>query len=51
LNDLVNEGVQFEKDALEHLSPYITRYINRFGDYNLNLDKEIPELNYRMPVL
>ena len=51
LNDLVNEEVQFEKEALEHFSPYITRYINRFGDYYLNLDKEIPELNYKMPVI
>ena len=51
LNDLVNEEIQFEKEALERFSPYITRYINRFGDYNLNLDKEIPNLNYKMPIL
>ena len=51
LIDLTNEGISFEKEALSALSPYITKHINRFGEYSLDFERKAPELNYQMPML
>ena len=40
----------FNKDALSAISPYITRHINRFGEYTLDLEKWIWEIIYQMPL-
>lgn len=50
LIELTNEGVPFNKDALSAISPYITRHINRFGEYTLDLEKWIWEIIYQMPL-
>lgn len=50
LIELINEGVPFNKDALSAISPYITKHINRFGEYTLDLEKQIWELIYQMPL-
>ncbi len=49
LNDLDYESISIKPGALSAISPYITRHINRFGEYQLDLAKEIPDLNYSVP--
>lgn len=51
LNSLLQEGYQFDGKTLEALSPYITHHINRFGDYHLNFDKELPPLRFDIEVV
>jgi hypothetical protein len=36
------EGLAFTKEEVSHLSPYLTRYIRRFGEYVIDLEK-IPD--------
>ncbi len=36
LNDLANEGYEFDEETIATLSPYIRDHINRFGAYILN---------------
>ncbi len=36
---LKNEGYRFSRQALERISPYITKHIKRFGDYVIDLQK------------
>jgi len=47
---LTNEGIPFNKAALSAISPYMTKHINRFGEYTLDLEKKIWELIYHMPL-
>ncbi len=49
LINLADEGVPFNIEALGAISPYITKHINRFGEYTLDLDKVIWDLNFQMP--
>ncbi len=44
LIDLTNEEVPFNMEALSAISPYITKHINRFGEYTLDLEKAIWDL-------
>ncbi len=47
INELHVEGMEITKDMLAALSPYRKDHINRFGDYTLDLDREILPLNFR----
>jgi TnpA family transposase len=40
LRQLADEGLEFDDAILARLSPYLTRHVNRFGKYTLNLDRE-----------
>ena len=53
INDLVDEGYPITQELVGGLSPYLTEHFNRFGDYRLDLNGEIPELvhNIHMPEL
>ncbi len=42
LKELKAEGLEFTKDEVSHLSPYLTRHIRRFGEYVIDLEK-IPD--------
>jgi TnpA family transposase len=44
LQALIMEGHKIEKETLVALSPYITQHINRFGRYNLDLNRKPPFL-------
>lgn len=51
LAELRKEGIELSPDILAGLSPYRTSHINRFGDYTLDLEKEIAPLDYSSKVL
>jgi hypothetical protein len=36
-----------EEDTIAALSPYITQHINRFGHYNLDLNRKPPNIDFR----
>lgn len=44
LKQLIEEGYPVTREDIARLSPYVTSNIKRFGDYVLNLDAEVPEL-------
>jgi TnpA family transposase len=46
LADLRSEGVGLSAQVLAGLSPYRTNHINRFGDYTLDLEREVAPLDY-----
>ena len=51
LKDLSREGVVINKELLNRLSPYRNSNINRFGDYNLDLEREVPPLDFGIKIL
>ena len=51
LKHLSKEGVIINKELLNGLSPYRNSNINRFGDYNLDLEKVIPPLDFGIKIL
>jgi hypothetical protein len=44
LKQLIEEGYPVTPEDIATLSPYVTSTIKRFGDYVLNVDAEVPEL-------
>jgi TnpA family transposase len=44
LQELQREGYPLDPTELAALSPYVTQHINRFGRYELDLDRQPPEL-------
>lgn len=48
LNEYVNEGHELTESMLSSLSPYITQHINRFGKYELDIDRKPEEINYNV---
>lgn len=51
IKELQKEGVQITQEVLKGLSPYRTHHINRFGDYTLNLDREIRPMKFETKIL
>ena len=51
LGELRKTGIELTPEVLAGLSPYRTSHINRFGDYTLDLEKEIAPLDYSGKVL
>lgn len=48
LQELIMEGHKIEEDTIAALSPYITQHINRFGRYNLDLNRNPPNIEYNL---
>ncbi len=46
VNELIEERCHITKEELSALSPYITKHVNRFGYYQLNLEQKIPSLQF-----
>ena len=46
LQKYIQAGNTIEKEILGALSPYITKHINRFGSYSLDLNRQPPALNF-----
>jgi TnpA family transposase len=46
LHELQREGYPLEENEVVALSPYLTQHINRFGRYDLDMEKRPPELVY-----
>ncbi len=51
LAEMRKEGVELTPEILAGLSPFRTSHINRFGDYHLDLDREVTPLSYTAKVL
>ncbi|KGM53249.1 transposase [Lysobacter arseniciresistens ZS79] len=51
LAELRDEGMGISAEVLAGLSPYRTSHINRFGDYTLDLSREIAPLDYSSRIL
>jgi TnpA family transposase len=51
LNELRQEGYPLEPEAIAALSPYWTQHVNRFGLYDLNLNRRPPPIDYNLPVV
>ena len=51
LQELMQEGYTVEAEAVAALSPYWTQHVNRFGLYNLDLDRCPPTIDYAAPVV
>lgn len=39
---------KIEEDIIAALGSYITQYINRFGRYNLDLNRKPPNIKYNL---
>jgi hypothetical protein len=48
LHQLADEGHEFDDAILARLSPYLTKHVNRFGKYTLNLDRENSAPDYAL---
>lgn len=46
LKALQRQGYDVDEDVLKGLSPYRTSHINRFGDYRLDLDRQVAPIDY-----
>ena len=46
LQEYIQAGNTIEEEILGALSPYLTKHINRFGSYNLDLNRKPPALNF-----
>ena len=51
LKDMSSEGLEVSREVLERFSPYRTEHLNRFGEYHLDLSREIPEPDFEFEIL
>lgn len=51
LAELWDEGRQISAEVLAGLSPYRTSHINRFGDYTLDLNRDITPIDFSRKIL
>lgn len=51
LKEMQEEGWPINEEILAGLAPYRTEHINRFGDYTLDLDRELRPMNYKTRIL
>ena len=50
LKTLENDGRILNEDVLSGLASYRRQHINRFGEYSLDLDRDINSLNYKIKI-
>jgi TnpA family transposase len=50
IRQLPTDGYRSSADALALISPYLTRHINRFGHYTVNLDRTPDPVEYELPL-
>ena len=46
INQLRNEGVEITDEMLAHFAPYWTEHYNRYGLFQLNMEKDTAEIEY-----
>ena len=51
LHKLAGGGFHLRAETLSRLSPYMTRHVNRFGEYRLDLNREPQPVDYQLPIL
>ena len=50
IRQLAKDGQQISAEALALISPYLTRHVNRFGHYAMNLDRTPDPVEYELPL-
>jgi hypothetical protein len=48
LHQLAREGYPVDEEVLARLSPYLTAYVNRFGNYTLDFQQQVPLPDYTL---
>jgi TnpA family transposase len=51
LSEMQAEGFPINEEVLSGLAPYRTEHINRYGDYTLDLNREVAPMNYKTRIL
>ena len=51
LRELIREGHPIDVESVGALSPYLTKHIDRFGRYTLDLTRQPPPPDYEVPVV
>ena len=51
LYELRQQGEGVTPEVVRRLSPYLTGHVNRFGVYHLELDRQPPAIDYKLPIL
>jgi TnpA family transposase len=51
LNELKQEGFEMTEELVAGLAPYRTSHLNRFGDYSLDLSRDIDPMNFQATFL
>jgi hypothetical protein len=51
LHQMRKEGMRMDADTLARLSPYLTGHVNRFGEYQLDVKRQPPPIDYQLPIL
>jgi len=51
LQELILEGYSIDEDILSCLSPYPTNHINRFGQYDFDLNRKPPNIEYSVQII
>ena len=46
LQEYIQAGNTIEEEIIGALSPYLTKHINRFGSYSLDLNRKPPALDF-----
>ena len=46
LKQLTTEGYEITQELLRCLAPYWTSYINRFGDYNIDVNRPVEPMDF-----
>lgn len=50
LQDYMQDGNEYDEELIPYLSPYVTAHVNRFGKYNIDLNRKPPKLPFDVPV-
>ena len=48
---MIGEGYTATQEMVAALTPYITAHVNRFGDYRMDFDDQVPELIHKVHML
>ncbi|AFZ24411.1 transposase, TnpA family (plasmid) [Cylindrospermum stagnale PCC 7417] len=51
LQELIAEGYAIDEEIMGALSPYLTKHINRFGRYSLDLNRKPPDVDYDLSLI
>lgn len=50
LGELAEEGYPIDPEVLAGTSPFRRGNINRFGTYSMNMDREVPNIEFNIPI-
>ena len=51
IGELIEKGYRIDGSILAGLSPFRKGYINRFGNYVMNREREVQPFKYELPLL